>query len=167
MDYNKAIVTMIDTLASMGISMKRAYIGGKSGRLEKGLYWHPLSQIDRGFQGRKYKIDGNKSGHKELQIIEQPIQITAYSANPQSYEESVFNIAENARMIVQSLPFSEAMKQSGIEVTRPTNLRTLQFINDSDNYEDEVSFQFSIIYTRSIEFNTPAVHKKKIDAYFI
>lgn len=167
MTYTEAIVILCAELELMlkkdGAEFNRAYIGGKVGRIKKGYYWHPLTQIDRGFQGRKYNVQDDDSGHREHQIIEQPIQLTIYSENPQTHADSVFNMAENARMLVQSLPFIERLKSKGIEVTRPENLRTLQIINDSDNYEDEVSFQFSIIYTRSISLDTPAVKTKTIE----
>lgn len=170
MTYTEAIV-ILDAelqrlLAINGMKFLRAY-NGKVGRLEKGYYWHPLSQIDRGFQGRKYNIQGDDSGHTESQIIEQPIQITAYSDKPTNHNEVVQNLAEYARLVVQSLPFIEHLKKNGIEVTRPTSLTTMQFINDSDNYEDEVSFQFSIIYTRSIKFNTGVIVENEIETHLI
>lgn len=168
MNYDEAMEKVLVYLNGLlDGNLRQAFISAKQGRLATSYYWYPLSQIDRGFQGRKYNVKDNDAGHTEHQIIEQPIKIMSYVADPLKEKTTAFNLSEKARMIVNSLPFIEHLKKMGIEVTRPSQLTALKIVNDSDNYEDEVSFQFSIIYTRSIKFNTGVIVENEIETHLI
>ena len=164
MNYEQAIRTTIITLNNLiDYEINPAYQSNKVGRLDTGIYWHALSPIDRGFQSRSYDIQGSNANHKELQIIEQPIQVSCYVSDPKSERLTAFDIANTARSIINSLTFVELMQSHSIQPTRCTELRAMKFVNEHDNYEDEVSFQFSILFKHYFNPPTKATNKKVVD----
>lgn len=163
MNYEQAIRATIITLDDMiEYCLNPAYQQNKTGRLDTGVYWHALSPIDRGFQRRKYNVQGSNANHVETQIIEQPIQLTCYVSEPMSERMTAFDVANNVRAVVNSLPFIESLMKQSISSTRAEQLRSIKIVNEHDNYEDEVSFRFSIIFEHSYKPSTRATNKKVV-----
>lgn len=160
---HKEAVSAIIRMIHLRYPLIPANQGMKKGRLQTGRYWQALSPISRGWQSRAYDIkEDSHANHKEYQIIEQPIQITCYDDQPLNVG-GAFDMSHDVRMFINSLPFIEAAERAGIAITRTTELQKLTFTNDNDNYEDEVSFKFSLIYTKSIEPITPVARKVEVD----
>ena len=125
---------------------------GKKGRKNTGLYYHLRLLKNHAWQGRRYDYDDY--GHKEEQIFEYEVKFTALSDNP---EHNPNDIASQALMIVQSLPFIETLSKSDVGLQRVNQLRSMPFINDSDNYEEEVFFTFNLSVVQTINPPTPSV----------
>lgn len=125
---------------------------GKKGRKDTGLYYYLRLLNNHSWQGRRY--DYNDYGHKEEQIFEYEVKITALSDKE---DHNPNDIASQALMIVQSLPFVERLSESNVGLQRVNQLQSMPFINDSDNYEEEVFFTFNLSVVQTINPSTPAV----------
>lgn len=154
--------TFLDLQKHYGLfeySLLPAY-DGKKGRKNMGMYYYLRLLNNHGWQGRRYDFDS--FGHKEEQIFEYEVKITALSDKP---EHNPNDIASQALMIVQSLPFIEKLSKERVGVQRVNQLQSMPFINDSDNYEEEVFFTFNLSVVQTINPPTPEVDKFNVKIY--
>nr|WP_275371080.1 hypothetical protein [Xenorhabdus bovienii] len=124
----------------------------------------PIEEAAHGWQGRNYHIVGRDANPRETQLVEKTLQVQGVG----TYDTFTANdITDTVRMIINSLPFVEALRKQGIGVQRAGNLRTPFFINDQGNYEMSPSFDVKITHPRVITPNTAAVNALYPDIYRI
>ncbi|MDE9552556.1 phage gateway protein [Xenorhabdus bovienii] len=150
--------------AGIAISVVAGFQSTKQGREASFVMFFPIEEAAHGWQGRNYHIVGRDANHRETQLVEKTLQVQGIG----TYDTFTANdITATVRMIINSLPFVEALRKQGIGVQRAGNLRTPFFINDQGNYEMSPSFDVKITHPRVITPNTAAVNALYPDIYRI
>ncbi|CDG21066.1 conserved protein of unknown function [Xenorhabdus poinarii G6] len=148
---------LLKQLAEAGIAIPvvAGFQSTKQGRADNFVMFFPIEEAAHGWQGRNYNIVGRDANHREIQLVEKTLQMQGIG----TYQALTANdITATARMIVNSLPFVEALRKQHIGVQRASNLRTPFFINDQGNYEMSPSFDVKITHSRMITPNTAVVN---------
>ncbi|WP_237386224.1 phage gateway protein [Xenorhabdus sp. Sc-CR9] len=150
--------------AGIAVPVVAGFQSTKQGREDSFVMFFPIEEAAQGWQGRNYHVVGRDANHRETQWVEKTLQVQgvgtvqALTAN---------DITATVRMMVNSLPFVEALRKQHIGVQRAGNLRTPFFINDQGNYEMSPSFDVKITHSREIKPNTAAVNALYPDIYRI
>jgi hypothetical protein len=145
-------------LAEYGVAVPvvAGYQSNKEGRENQFIMFFPVDESAHGWQGRSYSPNTDHAHHVERQIVEKTIQLQGFS--DEQGDHTALDLTSLARMVVNSLPFVEAMRKSGVGVQRAGTIRTPFFINDHGDYEMNPSFDFKITHNRFINPITPVVH---------
>lgn len=110
----------------------------KQGRVDDGVYFQQGVTKCTGWQKRKYdKTTTFKQ--KEQQHYETPVRFTVIADD--------VDIAAKLQRIMSSANFIRALRKKAIGIQRVAQINTLVFVNDSDNYESEISLDVIISYT--------------------
>lgn len=141
------------------------YAPTKQGREPQAIYYFPIAEPLRGWQGRKYLYDPEATNltTEETQAYEMVLQVQGF-ALPDD-EPSAGDLTKLCQMLVASNQFTQAMAAAGVGVQRPTNVRTIFFTNDYEQYEPNPNFDFTVSYNRSITQSTPAFDRLAFDLY--
>lgn len=110
----------------------------KQGRVDDGVYFQQTGTKCTGWQKRKYE-NGLNFEQIEQQHYETTVQFTVIADD--------VDIAAKLQRIISSANFIRAMRKKAVGIQRIAQINTLVFINDSDNYETETSFDVIISYT--------------------
>lgn len=151
---------LLDQLAAHGmpeVLVIEADQPRKQGRVSDGLYWRMLNPRNYGWQARRYEPLGGDAGHREHQLFETVIQLTALVSDEEAAGYDVHDLATTAQMIVNSLPFVEALRRVKIGVQRVSAVRTLIFNDEGDNYERECTFDVNVTFARTLAPETKTV----------
>ncbi|MEM8099263.1 hypothetical protein Q4R58_12780 [Morganella morganii] len=141
--------------AGIDIPVRAGFQSAKQGREDNFVMFFPVGENPQGWQKRSYNPQGSDAGHLEAQQYETTFQVQAFITEFSGYTAK--DITSIVRMIVNSLPFVEALRKQGIGVQRATGIRTPYFLNDRDNYEQNPSFDFNVTYTRTLRPETAVV----------
>ncbi|KMJ46897.1 phage related-protein [Xenorhabdus khoisanae] len=157
---------LLKQLGEVGIAVPviAGFQSTKQGREERFVMFFPVSENAHGWQGRHYRIIGNNANHQETQLVEKTLQVQAVGEFEQY---TAGDITATVRMIMNSLPFVEALHKQRIGVQRAGSLRMPFFINDQGNYEMSPSFDITLTHSRDIKPNTAAVSVLFPDIYRI
>ncbi|MDC9623839.1 hypothetical protein PSI22_19925 [Xenorhabdus sp. XENO-7] len=150
--------------ANITIPVVAGFQSTKQGREASFVMFFPIEEAAHGWQGRNYHVVGRDANHRETQLVEKTLQVQGVGAHDTF---TANDITATVRMIINSLPFVEALRKQGIGVQRAGNLRTPFFINDQGNYEMSPSFDVKITHPRVITPNTAAVNALYPDIYRI
>ncbi|MDE1497434.1 hypothetical protein KKJ25_21715 [Xenorhabdus bovienii] len=150
--------------ANITIPVVAGFQSTKQGREASFVMFFPIEEAAHGWQGRNYHIVGRDANHRETQLVEKTLQVQCVGTHGTF---TANDITATVRMIINSLPFVEALRKQGIGVQRAGNLRTPFFINDQGNYEMSPSFDVKITHPRVITPNTAAVNALYPDIYRI
>ncbi|MCG3462678.1 hypothetical protein L7G72_12595 [Xenorhabdus bovienii] len=170
MTDNEVYVVIRDQLlkqlaeANITIPVVAGFQSTKQGREDSFVMFFPIEEAAHGWQARNYNIVGRDANHRETQLVEKTLQVQGVGAHDTF---TANDITATVRMIINSLPFVEALRKQGIGVQRAGNLRTPFFINDQGNYEMSPSFDVKITHPRVITPNTAAVNALYPDIYRI
>jgi hypothetical protein len=126
----------------------------KQGREDCFVMYFPIMENATGWQGRNYQVAGQDAHHRETQLVEKTLQVQAVGEFEQY---TAGDITATVRMIMNSLPFVEALRKQGIGIQRAGNLRMPFLVNDQGNYELSPSFDINITHSRDIKPNTATV----------
>ena len=110
----------------------------KQGRVDDGVYFQQMDTICTGWQKRKYS-NGADFEQVEQQHYETTVRFTVIADD--------VDIAAKLQRIMSSANFIRALRKKAIGIQRIAQINTLVFVNDSDNYESEISFDVVISYT--------------------
>ena len=141
--------------AGIDIHVKAGFQSTKQGREENMVMFFPIDEHGHGWQGRKYNVQGEKANHQETQMSEKTYQFQALIDNLGSYTAG--DITALVRMIVNSLPFVEALKKQGIGIQRASTIRRPYFLNEKGNYEQNPSFDLTVSFPRILSPDTAAI----------
>lgn len=127
---------------------------------DNAVYIFPIGETRQGVQGRTYTraraSDTGDMGHVERVRVSKTMQVQAFRKHdindPQDYTAS--DLCAVVKMVIESLPFQEAIRAAGIAVHNATPLREPEFLNDAGDYEKNPSFDFDLSFTREIKPTT-------------
>ncbi|CDL85471.1 phage gateway protein [Xenorhabdus szentirmaii] len=150
--------------AGIAISVVAGFQSTKQGREDSFVMFFPIEEAAHGWQGRNYHVVGRDANHRETQLVEKTLQVQGVGTHQ---DLNASDITATVRMIVNSLPFVDALRKKNIGVQRAGNLRTPFFVNDQGNYELSPSFDVKITHSRDIKPNTAAISGLYPDIYRI
>ncbi len=141
--------------ARIDIVVKAGFQSSKQGREDNMLIFFPIAETGQGWQGRDYDIQGQNANHQESQQAEKTYQIQAFVTTIAGLTAT--DVIAVVRMIINSLPFVEALRKQGIGIQRASAIRIPYFINDQGNYEQNPSFDFNVTFKRTLHPDTGVV----------
>lgn len=123
------------------------------------VYLFPIGETKQGVQGRSYKPVGNNAGHIERIRATKTIQVQCFKKTDINNlgEPTASDLCAIVSMIVNSLPFQEAIRAKGVATHNSVPIREPEFINDAGDYEKQPSFDFDMSFTREIRPLTPVI----------
>ena len=125
------------------------------------LYCHRISSKRYGWQHRidKYAQSSDDFDHQESVITESVYQVSSeVSEDPEDIGEiTAFDIASRIALQLNTITVRKALLAQGISMIRIIDVRTPFFKNDSDQFEQEPSFDFTISYKQNTMSKVPAV----------
>ena len=113
--------------AGIDIPVKAGFQSAKQGREDNFVMFFPVGENPQGWQRRSYNPQGSDAGHLEAQQYETTFQVQAFITEFSGYTAK--DITSIVRMIVNSLPFVEALRKQGIGVQRATGSLWLCSLN--------------------------------------
>jgi hypothetical protein len=149
---------LTDLLTQIGVSDLPFIKGNQSttqGRLERAAYVTRIDRPQRGWQ----KHDTRQGSTTMDQMMQDTYQVQVSNPNdPANAAQLTANdLAERLRMLVQSPQYVAALRAQGIGLQIPTAIRPLVFRNESEQFEDHPTFDFTVSYKSSIILTTPEV----------
>lgn len=132
----------------------------KKGRKDTGVYFYLTFVKNHAFQDRIYKpVDGH-AGHKEKQMFEYNLQITALSTfiKDRPYIDSNDLIAD-ALIIIQSLDFMTLLQKENVAIFRPSAPIQLPYLDEADNNAQEIKFDVRLTHMQERSIRTEAITK--------
>lgn len=159
-------LALLDQLAMYGhgdVLVIEADQPTKQGRVDDGLYWRLSNPTRHGWQARRYSPEGRNAGHTEHQLLECMMTLTGLVHDDYATGYSSNDLANLAQMVVNSLPFVEALRRQGVGIQRVTPIRTIRFNDEADDYAIEASFDVNITIMRTIAPATPTVEQLNPD----
>lgn len=147
---------LLDCLTHAGITDLPVIPGNQpsvaQGRVARGVYFWPVSDTARGWQGRTTKTN---PATLELETVEAQFVQTQFQVNVFSPDDpnnitalTAKDLCNIVRMLVQSLRFVQNMTINGVGVQKPSQVRAPYFVNDLDQYEQNPSFDFVVSHKR-------------------
>lgn len=126
---------------------------------DNSVYLFPIGEARQGVQGRTYKPQDGHAGHIERVQVSKTIQVQCFKkTNINNLDEpTATDLCAVVKMIVDSLPFQEAIRTKGIASHNSVPIREPEFINDAGDYEKNPSFDFDMSFTREIRPLTPVI----------
>jgi hypothetical protein len=127
--------------------------------VDNSVYLFPIGEARQGVQGRTYKPKDGHTGHVERIQVLKTIQVQCFkktSVNNVS-EPTATDLCAIVKMIIDSLPFQEAIRVRGIATHNSVPIREPEFINEAGDYEKNPSFDFDMSFTREIRPITPII----------
>lgn len=129
--------------------------------LDKAIYFTKLGDKRYGFVKRSDVLDlpNNKFEHTETQPYETTFQINALSIQPTNNTSylTASDLVNLVSSIMQSDYAREELRKQGVSIIRVTDIRNPYFIDDKDRYEASPSFDFTLLYNRTLVMDVGAV----------
>ncbi len=131
---------LVAEMAKFGLTLPviKANQAKKQGRVDDGVYFQQMGTKCTGWQKREY-ASGVNFKQVEQQHYETTVRFTVIADD--------VDIAAKLQRIMSSANFIRALRKKAIGIQRIAQINTLVFVNDSDNYESEISFDVVISYT--------------------
>lgn len=161
--FRAALLTRLAEFGAPEVLVIEADQPNKQGRVDDGLYWRMSNPRNYGWQARRYAPSEGDAHHVEHQLYEVTMTLVALVSDDDAAGYAAHDLATLAQMSVNSLPFVEAMRKVKIGVQRATQLRTLVFTDEADNYAKEVSFDVNVTFVRSVAPETKTVEVHDLD----
>lgn len=118
------------------------------------LYCHRISSKRYGWQSRKdnYNSTDDNFDHTESIITESVYQVSAeVSEDPNDLSElTAFDVVSRIALQLNSYAVRQFLLSNDIAIIRIIDVRTPFFKNESDQFEPEPSFDFTISYKQNI-----------------
>lgn len=148
--------TMLQMLGQLGYADVKVLAGRqptKAGRFDNAIYFFAIDEQSQAVQGRSYAPNSTDAGHVERLAVLKTVQLQAFKENdPEDYEAyTASDLCAVAKMILSSLPFTEAVRSQGVSISTITNIREPEFVNEHGDYEKNPSFDFNVGFTREIK----------------
>lgn len=161
-------LTLAGLLVDQGVPVPvvKGYAPTKQGREPHAVYFFPIAEPARGWQGRKYVYDEPNSQlvTEENQVFEMTLQIQGFAPEVDGMTVATAgDLTKLARMLIVSNGFTRPLAALGVTVQQPTGVRSIFFTNDYEQYEPNPSFDVTVSYNRTITQNTPAVDRLQFD----
>lgn len=125
------------------------------------LYCHRISSKRFGWQARSDKYDdaNDEFDHNEMITTESVYQVSSeVSENPEDENQiTAFDVVSRVAIELNSYKVRKALIAQGIGIIRIIDVRTPFFKNESDRFEAEPSFDFTISYKQNNMSKVPAV----------
>ena len=120
--------------------------------VDNSVYLFPISETRQGVQGRTYKPKDGHAGHIERVQVTKTIQVQCFKKTSidDVNELTATDLCAVVKMIIDSLPFQEAIRAKKVATHNSVPIREPEFINDDGNYEKNPSFDFDMSFTREI-----------------
>ena len=120
--------------------------------LDNSVYLFPISETRQGVQGRTYKPKDRHAGHVERVQVTKTIQVQCFkkTSTEDVNEPTATDLCAVVKMIIDSLPFQEAIRAKKVATHNSVPIREPEFINEAGDYEKNPSFDFDISFTREI-----------------
>lgn len=150
----KQIVKQL-TEQNIQVPVIAGYQSKKAGRENNFVMFFNVVEGGHGWQGRRYNPIDDNANHVEVQKAEKTIQVQGFCDDSSGL--TALDLTATVRMIVNSLPFVEALKKSGVGIQRASAVRTPFFENDRGDYEMNPSFDFKVTFDRSIKPKTSVI----------
>lgn len=129
------------------------------------IAFYPVGETPAGWQKRSYAVRGQNANHTESQITEKKYRVQGFITESQTHTAG--DIVAAVRMIVNSLPFTEALNKQGAGVQRAGAIRVLYLADDQGHYRQAPSFDFNVTFTRTLRPETGVVSALFPDIYCI
>lgn len=131
---------LVADMAKFGLTLPvvKANQAKKQGRVDDGVYFQQMGTKCTGWQKRKYE-NATDFEQVEQQHYETTVKFTVIADD--------VDVAAKLQRIMSSANFIRALRKKAIGIQRIAQINTLVFVNDSDNYESEISFDVVISYT--------------------
>lgn len=137
--------------------------------VDNSVYLFPIGEARQGVQGRSYTPKGNDAGHIERVQVSKTIQVQCFKKT--SIQDASVPTASDlcaiVKMVIDSLPFQEAIRTKGVATHNSVPIREPEFINDGGDYEKNPSFDFDMSFTRKIRPLTPVIETVTADTHGI
>lgn len=130
----------------------------KKGRKDNGVYFYLTLVKNYAFQDRTYHpVDGH-AGHKEVQIFEYNLQITALSTYIKNKPFiSAMDLSIDAMVIIQSLDFMAQLADKNISIFRPSSPVQIPYLDEADNNAQEIKFDVRLTVKQERSIRTEAI----------
>jgi hypothetical protein len=120
------------------------------------VYFTKINAQRYGFQSRK-NIYNDQTGffdHSENYFLEANYQINAVIKQDISDPNSVnaYDIVDLSAAILQTERARQFLLDLGIGILRITSIRTPRYLNSSDNFDIDPSFDFTLVYQNTINY---------------
>lgn len=126
---------------------------------DNSVYLFPIGEARQGVQGRTYRPKDGHAGHIERVRVSKTIQVQCFKKTDikDASAPTASDLCAVVKMIIDSLPFQEAIRAKGVATHNSVSIREPEFINDAGDYEKNPSFDFDMSFTREIRPLTPAI----------
>lgn len=151
--------------SGIDIAVKAGFQSTKQGREDSFVMFFTIGEAPQGWQKRSYNVQDKNANHLEEQQAEVTYQMQAFITQRGSYTAK--DITAMVRMIVNSLPFVEALRKQGVGIQRATAIRSPYFVNDHGDYEQNPSFDFNVTFIRTLRPDTGVVSALILDIHRI
>ena len=123
------------------------------------VYIHRISSHRYGFQSSRSMDMLGEQIETETQTIEKVFQIggEALEETPTLAELTAYDYVENTSIILNSQYARERLKLAGICLLRITDIRNPYFMNERERYQQDPSFDFTVIYTQTRSRIIPSI----------
>ena len=120
--------------------------------VDNSVYLFPIGETRQGVQGRTYKPKDGHSGHIERVQVSKTIQVQCFkkTSTEDVSEPTATDLCAIVKMIIDSLPFQEAIRAKKVATHNSTPIREPEFINEAGDFEKNPSFDFDMSFTREI-----------------
>ena len=159
MTESQAFITVraaiLNALSAYGFASTQVLAGRQPNKqlpLDNAVYLFAIGEARQGVQGRSYApVDGH-AGHVERVPVSKTVQVQVFRKHDvmDAADPTASDLCAVVKMIVDSLPFQEAIRAAGVAAHNSTPIREPEFINDAGDYEKNPSFDFDMSFTRAI-----------------
>lgn len=127
--------------------------------MDNSVYLFPIGESRQGVQGRTYRPKDGHAGHVERVQVSKTIQAQCFKKTSVDdvSEPTASDLCAVVKMIIDSLPFQEAIRVRGVATHNSVPIREPEFINEAGDYEKNPSFDFDMSFTREIRPITPII----------
>ena len=166
MTENQAFITLraalLNALSAYGFASTQVLAGRQPNKqlpLDNAVYLFAIGESRQGVQGRSYApVDGH-AGHVERVPVSKTVQVQVFRKHDvmDAADQTASDLCAVVKMVIDSLPFQEAIRPLGVAAHNSTPIREPEFINDAGDYEKNPSFDFDMSFTRTIKPTTKPV----------
>lgn len=130
--------------------------------VNKAVYFTKLNDVRYGFVKRADVYDPELAvfEHTETQPYESTFQINAMSIQSvnNTSDLTASDLVNLVASIMQSDYARDELRKEGIGIIRVTDVRNPYFLNDKDRYQASPSFDFTLLYNRTLVNSVGAVN---------
>lgn len=158
--WRTIISVLIDGLDLSGyqnIKIKQAYQNQKTGVENNTVYLHKVAIVRRGTQSKSDVYNNTDFDTIESQWHELTIQLNAFVEYEIADENPVttYDIVDTCSMILQTRRARDLLLNEGFGIYKVSDIRSPHSITDQNQFNNDVSFDFTLTYKQTFEYNTP------------